>query len=197
MSRYVDADKLYDAVSDTWSGSQVIDTNDILEFIETFETADVGEEKQLRFEYISNIIESEQHKKSDYVKSFIFDSVNFIIGLRDEGFITYVDIWDAINYYECCNNLFEKIIATTNYYNVIVKRHVSNFPECVKKPYLSQYLSNWTDILKDLYAKSPHESVIRYIEEDLNAYSFKHLFFCICQEAERLIDNEIRTQTER
>ena len=41
MSRYVDVDKLYDAVSDTRSGSRVIDTNGILEFIETFETAGV------------------------------------------------------------------------------------------------------------------------------------------------------------
>lgn len=57
MSRYVDADKLYDAVSDTWSGSRVIDTNDILEFIETFETADVREEKHGKW-----IDESTRHR---------------------------------------------------------------------------------------------------------------------------------------
>ena len=43
MAEYVDKGKLYDAISDNWSGIKVCVTSDILEFINYTPTADVVE----------------------------------------------------------------------------------------------------------------------------------------------------------
>lgn len=144
-----------------------------------------------RFKNIDNIIESGTELKNDYVKSFIEGSSNFLIDLTRKNVISWVDIWDALHYYECCEELFKKITKMDRYYFEIVKKHNENFPECVNKSYMNQYITSCSSIDRDFYIKSPPEKAIRYIEEDLNVFSFKHLFFHIIQRAERLIDNEI------
>lgn len=48
MVKYINADELYDAISDNWCGIGVCNINDILNFIEEMYTADVQEIKHGR-----------------------------------------------------------------------------------------------------------------------------------------------------
>lgn len=144
--------------------------------------------KKIRFENISDIFKQEAKQQYDYIKSFIFDSVILIKDLVNKGIIYEYELWDAVHYYECCEQLFKKITKMNRYYFDIVKKHRNDFPECVNKSYLEQYIANCSSVDRDFYFKSPPKSSIRYLEEDLNAFSFKHLFFTICQTAQREVD---------